>query len=382
MPSKKGEVPGREGINLFRIAGIQITIDFSWFIIFILILWSLSVGYFPKEFPGQNALAYWFAGLIATLLFFLSVVIHELSHSLMAIRLGMKINEITLFIFGGISKLSEEARTPQDEFKIAVVGPLSSFALAIVFRGAAGALTALQFSFMAAVFSYLSWINVALGVFNLIPGFPLDGGRVLRAFLWWKTGSIARATKWTSDIGKGFAVALMVIGTFQIFSGRLLGGIWMIFIGMFLRWVAEGGYQEVLIRQALEGVSVREVMVTQMVSVSPEMKVSDLISSFFLKYGYTGYPVMENDEILGVVSLSQVKDLTDEEKENRKVREIMTALSKEICVGPEDSLADALKKMIQQNMSRLLVLDKNQVVGLITKTGLFRFIEIKRLFEG
>ncbi|MDY0040564.1 MAG: site-2 protease family protein [Desulforhabdus sp.] len=371
----------KRGFNLFKIAGIQVKIDISWFIIFFLVLWSLSAGYFPRQFPGQTAHFYWFSGLVATLLFFFSVIFHELSHSFTALQFGIKIPEITLFIFGGISRLSEEAKTPGSEFKIAVAGPLSSFFLAGVFWIFQTLTSRLQVPMAHAIFGYLVWINLALGIFNLLPGFPLDGGRVLRALLWYKTGSLAKATKWASDVGKGLAVALMILGALQIFAGLLIGGLWLIFIGMFLRGVAEGGYQEVMVRQSLEGVPVREVMIEDMVTVSQDMSVSELINDYLLKYGYKGFPVTGNGHIVGIVSLAEVKDIDKESQEKIKVGEVMKQLGDSNTVESSYSLVQALQKMSAEGSARLIVKENERPVGMITKTGVVRFLEIKRILE-
>lgn len=381
MPGNDRRTGKGGAIPLVRVAGIQITIDFSWFVIFGLIFWSLSAGYFPRAFPGQSVQAYWFAGFMGALLFFLSVVVHELSHSLMALRSGIIIPEITLFIFGGVSKLSEDARDPETEFKIAVVGPLSSLVLAGIFRVLEALFQGAGLPLMTAVFGYLSWINIVLAVFNLIPGFPLDGGRILRAFLWWKSGSMARSTKVASDFGKGFAIVLMLLGAYQVFSGMLIGGMWMVFIGVFLRGVAEGGYQEVVMRQALEGVQAREVMVENVVTVSPDIPISHLISGYFLHYGYKGFPVEKEGNIVGIVSLGDIRDVPEEEQRSRTVGQVMTPIDSHMIITPEVSLAEALKIMSQRDMGRLLVMQNGRMIGMITKTGLLRLLEIKQILK-
>ncbi|MBM4286420.1 MAG: site-2 protease family protein, partial [Deltaproteobacteria bacterium] len=235
MASERSSSAPPQGLTLFRLAGIRVALDFSWFIVFALVLLALSAGYFPRNYPGYDQTAYWLAGLVATLLFFASVVAHEISHSLMAIRSGIHIPEITLFIFGGVARLSEEPKDPKTELKIAVVGPLCSFALAALFWTLRVFLGGWLPDLFIAVLRYLAFINVALGIFNLVPGFPLDGGRILRALWWWRTGSLTRATKVAADLGKGFAVALMVLGALQIFAGALINGVWFLFIGLFLR---------------------------------------------------------------------------------------------------------------------------------------------------
>jgi Zn-dependent protease/predicted transcriptional regulator len=369
------------GINLFKIAGIQITIDISWFIIFLLVLWSLSAGYFPRQFPDQSVQVYWGAGLVATILFFFSVLFHEMSHSLMAQRCGIEISEIKLFIFGGVSRLSEEAKNPVNEFKIAVVGPLSSFVLAIFFWFCTKLLGGLQLSLAQIITGYLVWINVALGIFNLLPGFPLDGGRILRAIIWYKTGSLSRATKWASDVGKGLAIALMVLGALQIFGGMLIGGIWLIFIGMFLRGVAEGGYQEVVMRQSLEDVQAHEVMIEDVVNVQPDLTVRELVTDYFLRYGFKGFPVMDKGKVIGLISLAEAKNIDHSQESTTRVVDIMQPLNDNIVISPDISLVIAMRKMVTENTARLLVMENDQLLGMITKTGLLRFLEIRNILE-
>jgi Zn-dependent protease/CBS domain-containing protein len=381
MPPKGEEVKGFRGISLFKVAGIRINIDYSWFIIFGLVLFALSAGYLPRTFPGQPTQTYWVAGLFATLLFFSSVMLHELAHSLVAIRQGIDIPEITLFIFGGVSRLSQEPTDPKTEFKIAVVGPLTSFALAAAFGVLRVFLQGFEPSLMVVVIGYLAWINLALGIFNLIPGFPLDGGRLLRAFLWWRTGSLTRATKVASDFGKGFAVAIMILGGLQIFAGALVNGLWFIFIGMFLRGMSVQGYEELVIRKALEGVHVEEVMVREVVSVPPDLTVSQLIHDYFLHYAFRGFPVVENGRVLGVVSVAAVRQLPREVYDNRQVADIMTPLQDDLLIEAQASLADALVKMSRQEQDRLLVLKGEKLAGLVTKTGLLRFVQIKQVLE-
>jgi len=381
MNAKPSEERSFRSISLFSIAGIRIKLDFSWFIIFALVLFALSAGYLPRVYPGQETQIYWLAGFIATLLFFASVMLHELAHSLMAIRHGIDIPEITLFIFGGVSRLSQEPADPNTEFKVAVVGPLTSFALAAAFWALHSLLQGFEPSLIVVVIGYLMWINLALGIFNLVPGFPLDGGRLLRAFLWWKTGSLTRATKVASDFGKGFAVALMILGGLQIFAGALINGLWFIFIGMFLRGMSVQGYEELVIRKSLEGMHVEEVMVGEVVTVPPDLTISQLVHDYFLHYAYRGFPVVDQGRVQGVVSVTAVRQLPREVYDNRQVTDIMTPLQDDLVIDRKASLADALMKITRKEQDRLLVLDGDRLAGLVTKTGLVRFVQIKQVLE-
>ncbi|MDA8168152.1 MAG: site-2 protease family protein [Nitrospiraceae bacterium] len=381
MADEKGKRKN-SGINLFRVAGIRISLDFSWFIIFFLLLWSLSAVYFPHVFPNESVSTYWFAGLLATVLFFASVLFHELSHSLVAIHHGIAIPSITLFIFGGISQLSEDAKDPKTEFKIAIAGPLSSFVLAGLFWVLKSGMAPFNEPVIQSVFSYLMWVNIALGAFNLIPGFPLDGGRVLRAFWWWKKGSLKRATRLASDIGKSFAIFLIIMGGFQVlFMGALISGLWFVFIGLFLRSVAQAGYQDMVLRRSLENVLARDVMVEDIVSVNENLPLSSLIRDYFLHYGYKGFPVVEDGRTKGVVSLFEVKKVPEDQYGERTVGQVMEPLSAKVAIPPETPLSEALAKMKREGVGRLLIMRDGQLIGMVTKDGLMRFIEIKQVLE-
>ena len=379
--SQPSESSRKWNFHLLRVGGIDITINYSWLIIFALVVVSLSVGYFPRYFPGYDYKIYWLTGLVATLLFFASIIIHELSHSLTAVRLGIKIPEITLFLFGGVAHLSEEPADPKSELKIAVAGPIASFVLAALFWIIAKLIQGTANELIVAVFDYLAWINIILGAFNLVPGYPLDGGRIFRALVWWRTGSVTIATKWASDIGKGFAWALMILGIFQIFAGNLIGGLWLILIGMFLKGIATAGYQETVMRQFLDHVRVNQVMVEDLVKVAPDLPVSEVIDDFFLKYGYGGFPVVQNGTPVGLINLANVKDIPREERYTKKVGDVMMPLESNISISPSETLTDALQKMTRLGVGRLLIMEDNVLKGIITKSGLMRYLELKKALQ-
>jgi Zn-dependent protease/predicted transcriptional regulator len=381
MNGERAEIKPMRSFGQFQVAGITIGFDYSWFIIFGLVLLALSGGYFPHYYPGYRTQTYWIAGIFATLCFFASLVIHELAHSLVAIRAGIEIKEITLFIFGGVSRITEEPKDPVTEFKIAAVGPLASFALAVVFWIIMKLFAGLQLILLTGIFYYLAWINLALGIFNLIPGFPLDGGRLFRALFWWRTGSLTRATRVAADLGKGFAMALMILGGFQIFRGDLIGGIWFIFIGMFLRGMSQRGYEEVVIRRTLENVPVREIMTREVVTVTANLSLYELIYHYFLQYPYRGFPVKEDGRILGMISLNQVKDIPPGEYPVLGIKDFITRLSDDMVISPEGTLDEAMKQMTQKDLDRLLVMQQGELVGLITRKSLMRFVEIKQILE-
>jgi len=371
------------GIDLFRIARIQIAIDYSWVVIFLLVLWSLSAGYFPRAYPGYAAGDYWGVGAVATVLFFVSVLVHELSHALVANRSGQVVRRITLFIFGGMAHLSREPKNARTELMIAAVGPLTSLLLGAVFWGiSVGTHTVRIGRLWVAMFEYLAFINGALGVFNLLPGFPLDGGRIFRATLWLWWGDLRRATARAADWGSGIAFGLMALGIWQIFTGALIGGLWLIFIGMFLRGAAHASYQSVLVEQVLAGAHVQDVMVRDPEVVPGDATVSQAIDEHFVRHGFGGYPVAHDGEIAGLLSLRQIRECPPEERGRRRVREIMRPAEKGVMISARAPLAEALQRMTDADTGRLLVTDGARVVGLVTRTGITRYIQLKADMQG
>ncbi len=368
--------------DLFRIFGVQIAVDYSWIVIFLLVLWSLAAGYFPGAYPGYGWLAYAAAGFVATLLFFGSVLVHELSHALVGNRLGARVRRITLFLFGGMAHLSAEPRDAGVEFKIAAVGPLTSMALGGLFWGMARALERIGIEPLGtAVFHYLGFVNLALAIFNLLPGFPLDGGRLLRAFFWRRTGDLRAATRRAADWGGGIAIGLMLFGALQIFAGALVGGLWLIFIGMFLRGAARASYYGVVVDHALGRTRVRDLMVLEPTVISPDASVSEAVEEYFLRHGYGGFPVGAPDQLEGLLSLSMVRHCPPEQRSHRRVREIMRPVDDELTISPEASVSDALHKMVAADVGRLLVTENGRLQGLITRSGIIRFVQLKTQLE-
>jgi Zn-dependent protease/predicted transcriptional regulator len=365
-------------IEIFKVAGIQIAIDYSWLIVFALILGSLALGYFPANYPGYSTGSYWLVGLVATILFFASVLAHELCHALMGNHLGEEVHRITLFIFGGMAELEHEPKSGIDELKIAAVGPLSSLVIAGIFwliaRGvAATPATALWES----VFSYLAFINLALALFNLLPGFPLDGGRLLRAGLWMRWGDLRRATAAAADWGNTIAWGLIALGALEIFAGGLIGGLWLMFIGLFLRGAASSGYQHMVLEQVLSGARVRDIMVRDPIILGPDETVADAIENYFLHYGFGGFPVAADGKIMGVVTLAQVRECPASQRAGRLINQVMRPVDHTIEIAPGAGVIDAIRQMAVANIGRLLVIDQGKLVGLITRTGVTRYVHTK-----
>jgi Zn-dependent protease/predicted transcriptional regulator len=365
-------------LELFKVAGVQVEIDYSWIVIAILVWWSLSAGYFPRIYPGHAFTSYWIVGAVGTVLFFASVLGHELSHAALGNRLGENVSRITLFIFGGMAHLSGEPKTAGDEFKIAAIGPVSSVVIAAVFWILARTLTALHApSLWVALFSYLAFINVALAVFNLLPGFPLDGGRILRAILWHFWGDFRRATAAAADWGNTIAWGLIALGALEIFGGGLVGGIWMIFIGLFLRGAANASYQSVVVEQMLGRASVADLMIREPVTIDPDASVSDAVDHYFPHYGYTGFPVVKDGRAMGILSLSRVRECPREERANRRVHDIMVPVNEKVTISPGATVSDAMHRMAEADAGRLLVLDAERLMGLITRSQIARFVQLK-----
>jgi Zn-dependent protease len=372
---------GFRGIPLFTISGIRVRLDPSWFLIFLLILVSLSLGYFPRAHPEATAAEYWTVGAVATLLFFLSILVHELAHALVAQRAGIRVPAITLFLFGGVSHMEEEATTPRTDFRVAAVGPLASFALAGLFWAGHRALPAGVPPLASSVVLYLAWINAALGVFNLLPGLPLDGGRLLRAAAWWKTGSLRRATRLAADAGKGLAIGIVLLGAFQLFSGALLGGVWLILIGMFMRSLAEASYQNLVLVQALEDVRVADVAVEDPVTVPRQLSLRALVDDYLLQRGFHAYPVLDGDRPVGLISLEDLRGVPVEKRESTTVGERMRPLDDALRVEPDLPLREALRRLGAAPGGRLLVLRGGELRGLLTKSALLRFVQTRNALQ-
>jgi Zn-dependent protease/predicted transcriptional regulator len=367
-------------IELIKVAGVQVEIDYSWIFIAVLVWWSLSAGYFPREYPGHSFGSYWTVGAIGTVLFFASVLGHELSHAAVGNRLGENVTRITLFIFGGMAHLSNEPKTAGDEFKISAIGPVSSIVIAAIFWAIEQTLVGLHApDLWVAVFTYLAFMNVALAVFNLLPGFPLDGGRILRAILWHYWGDFRRATAAAADWGNTIAWGMIILGGLEIFSGELVSGIWMIFIGLFLRGAANASYQSVVIEQVLGRAHVADLMLREPIAIDPDLSVSEAVDRYFLHHGHTGYPVVKDGHAMGILSLSRVRECPPGERTNRRVHDIMVPVSAKVTIAPTATVSDAMHQMAEADAGRLLVLDGDHLSGLITRSQIARFVQLKSM---
>ncbi len=354
------------------IMGIPIRVHFTWFIVFGLITWSLSTFYFPKAAPELPVASHWIKGAIAAILLFGSVAFHELAHSIVAMRYKISIEGITLFIFGGVAQMRGEPPHPKAEFRIAIAGPVSSFILAGLFFY----LTANTTGGMRALFAYLAQINLILGIFNLIPGFPMDGGRVLRSILWEKRKNFFYATQKASGIGQKIALFFIFFGIFSVFTG-VPEGLWLILIGWFLYTAAQASYQQSLLQESLLGIKVGDVMARDLITVDTSITLAELVNSFFLKYGYGGFPVVSEGKYLGMITLKEIKDIPKNAFEKIRVSEVYAKHRKQWEISPEDGVMNALEKMIKEDIGRLVIVDMDRIIGLITRNGIARYIQIK-----
>jgi len=368
----------RQEFDLFKIAGVQIAIDYSWLVIFVLVLWSLSVGYFPEVHPGYPTSEYWIVGIVGTFLFFASIVIHELSHAIVGNSLGQPVKRISLFIFGGMAHLGHEPTDANAELKIAAAGPLTSFVLGVFFFW-----IPTLFGFRhghpmwASVFDYLGFINIALGLFNLLPGFPLDGGRILRAAVWARTGDFRRATARAADWGRGIAWGLIALGALEIFAGALVGGLWLIFIALFLKGAASSSYQGIIMEQVLGGARVRDLMVRDPEVIDAGTTVAAAVNEHFAHHGYTGFPVVEDGRPVGMLAIAQIRDCPAAERAAKRVAEVMKPINQALEIGPDATLAQALRQMSEAETGRLLVIENGRLIGLITRSAIAHFIMVR-----
>lgn len=361
-------------VTLFRVRGIPVRVHPSWLVIFGLIAWSLSVGYFPQELPGLPLVTHWANGFLAALLLFVSVFLHELSHSFAALRYGIPVSGITLHVFGGVSQMEREPDRPGVEFVVAVVGPLTSFAIAVV--------VAVLFRLFepgpsaAAIMKYLILVNAAVGVFNLVPGFPLDGGRLLRAGLWRAKGDVAWATRVASAVGSGFAFFLIGVGIWRAVSGEFLGGLWFVLIGLFLRQAAAGSYQQLILRRALRPLAVRDIMARDVIRVPSDLSLARVVEDFFWPHHVSSFPVVDGDRVLGLVSVHDLGQVERERWTEASVRELMRPLDDRLKTAPGDSLWLAFEKLSTNGLGRLAVLDDQRLVGYLSLKDVLHILAV------
>ncbi len=365
----------QSSFKIGRVFGIEIGVHYSWLFAFLLIAWSLAAGFFPARYHGWAPSTYWVVGVVSTLGLFVSVLVHELSHSLVARARGRAVRDITLFIFGGVSNLEGEAERPLGEFLVSVVGPLTSFALAAL-AWAVLRLLAPGESPLGATLAYLAFINLLLGVFNLLPGFPLDGGRVLRSAVWAATGSLDQATKVASYVGQGVSLVLIFLGVAQVLAGNVLGGLWIAFIGWFLNGAAEATRRETALREGLRGARVDDLMSRELPVATPDMTVEELVFEHTLRRGQRALLVIDGGKLLGIVSVTDVRELPHEEWARTPVARIMTPAPLKT-VDANADLEQALRLLGDGTINQLPVMEDGRPVGLLSRSDVLRFVSLR-----
>lgn len=367
----------RKTIRLFRLFGIPVELDLSWILILVLVTWTFATGYYPENFPGLFSIGErWLVGFITAILLFISILLHEFSHSLVAVRNGIPIRKITLFMFGGVAQMDREVNDPVIEFKMAAAGPLMSVVLAALFY-----VLSLLFRsvfIVPVLMRSLANLNIAVLVFNMVPGFPLDGGRILRAAIWHRTGNVRRATRIASRIGSGFAIFLMLAGFFFFISyGSFIGGLWLIFIGFFLRQAAKSGYIMVAFKEALGAMRVAEIMQSDVVKVDISITLTSLVDDYFLRYHYSSFPVVEGGMLRGIVTLEDLRNVERDRWHEATVGEVLNPSFADSALHPHDPAEKLLQLIMRKGHERLPVVDDDgAVVGIVTRRDLLATIKV------
>jgi len=371
-------------ITLFRLLGFAVRIDASWIFIALLVTWSLASSLFPELYPELPQGTYWTMGVLGAFGLFFSIIFHEFSHSLVARKYGIPISGITLFIFGGVAEMEAEPKTPRAEFYMAIAGPIASLVLGAGFWLLGTLLETTGFSVtLFGVLQYLGLINAILAVFNMIPAFPLDGGRVLRSLLWHKSGDIQKATETASRYGSGFGTAFMIAGAFFLLTGNFIGGLWWILIGMFLKNASFSSYQHVLLKRSLEGRPVTFLMVPDPVSIHPSLTVRQMVEDYFYKHHHKLFPVANEEGLLGVIELKDIKQISPDKWDTTQVANIMQKLSRENTVPGTMDAMDALARLQKLKRSRVLVISEDgQLLGILTLKDMLDYFTMKTDLEG
>jgi Zn-dependent protease/CBS domain-containing protein len=369
-------------IHLFKLFGFKVNLDISWFFLLILVTWSLASGFFPRSYGGFSTLTYWLMGITSAMGLFFSIVLHETLHSVVARRFGLPMTGITLFLFGGVAEMAEEPPSPKAEFYMAIAGPILSIGLGGFFFGTSVLMKQSGLSpSLWGVTRYLGFINGLLAAFNLVPAFPLDGGRVLRSALWKMRNDLEAATRITSMIGRMFGFVLIAFGVFSFIMGSLMSGLWWFVIGLFLNTAARTSYQQLKVRTVLEGQKVSKFMNTDPITVSAHISVSEMVEEYMYRYHYKLFPVVRDGRLVGCVTTKHIREIPREEWKSRTVEEIAEECTDENSVSSDREAVKVLGTMRRNNISRLMVVDNSELVGVITLKDLLEFIAMKLELE-
>jgi len=362
----------RHHIPLGRILGIQIGLDYSWFVIFVLLTWMLAANYFPAEFKGWPPFLYWIMGAVSAIMLFVSVLLHELGHSIVALQYKVPVPSITLFLFGGVAQIAAEPPSAKAEFLIASAGPLVSLALAIFFYSVQPLAAGVEPLFGLA--KYLAYINLALALFNLLPGYPLDGGRVFRAIVWAATGNMRRSTLIAANGGRLIAFLFIFAGVWQMASGNFGGGLWIAFIGWFLDNAASAQVQQVMVQGLLAGHTVAQAMSRHCASVPADASLQDLVDKHILGSGQHCLLVQHGDETIGLITLQRIKEVPRAQWATARADQVMLSLDQSGSIAPDTELWTALEKLDRNGVNQLPVARDHQVMGMLGREDVISYV--------
>jgi Zn-dependent protease len=370
MPSTSS--PG--SIQVARVLGIPVYVHFSWLVVFGLIAWTLATGYFPQRYPNLPVASYWAKGLVASLLFFVSILLHELGHSLVARARGIGIRSITLFIFGGVARLEKDPPDGRTELLMAAAGPAVSLLLSAFFLGV-GVVTRPGGTAWA-VARYLAMINLVVAIFNLVPAFPLDGGRLLRGLLWKSMGK-TRATRLAARAGSLFAYFLIASGVVSMLRGAGISGMWYVLIGWFLKDASAGAYESARVDEALRGVTAGDAMTKDVATLPADISLAEAAHDYFLHTGYGAYPVVRGEAVVGLLCRRDLLKVPAEDRERTSVQSAMTPLGERVVVPPGAPLLRAMSKMAESGLGRVLVMEGGRLLGMLTMGSVLRHVRVR-----
>ena len=364
--------------RITTVLGIPLEINISWFIILGLVIFTLAKGYFPIQVPNLSLTTYWAMGLVTAILLFICLLLHELSHSVVAKINKLPIAGITLFVFGGVAHMVKEPQTPKVEFKMAIAGPIMSILLSLIFWIAS--IVAMHFDLPQVVWiitDYLSFFNLAVAIFNMMPGFPLDGGRILRAVIWHFTKNLKKATRIASVFGEGFAILLMSLGILGLITSNFVSGVWFIFLGFFLLEAAQMSYRQLVIKKAFSGLKVKDIMSKNIISVPDNISIRDLIDEYFFRYKHSCFPIIKDDSLLGIVNFHDVKGTSKEHWAHKTSVEIMIPINENIIIAENSPVEEAFQQLAQNGIGRLLVIRGDKLVGILSQSDIVKLFKVK-----
>lgn len=369
-------MPG--SLRIGRLIDIDIYAHVSWFLIFVLLTWSLASDWFPQFSASWTTGTYWLAAIFSTILLFIGVLIHEIAHALIARAYGLRIKGITLFVFGGVAEIEQEIERPGVEFKIAIAGPIASFVLAML-----AFLLALPFrgntAPAEAVLEYLAVMNLILALFNLVPGFPLDGGRILHSIIWKGSGDFQKATRIASAIGQGCGYLFILAGIIAFFTVSFFDGLWIVFTGWFLLSAAQSANAQAMLHSTLQGVTVAQVMNPQPVTVPANISLQKLVDEYFLPHNLRAAPVLQGDYLCGLVTLSNLSRIEQSRWSYTPVGHVMHLIEKIHVATPDQSLHDVLQEMVSHDINQMPVVQDGRLVGLLSRESIVRYLQTRPL---